>query len=58
VDEAEGVIPAGNKETALDAVRVGYQKTVLSTGVRAVGVRLGDGDAALEDIRKAGGRVE
>ena len=42
------------KETALDAVRLGYKTTVLRDGVRAVDVQPGDGDAALTAMAAAG----
>ncbi len=42
------------KETALDARRLGYEVTVIKAGVRAVDVRPGDGDRALEDLQAAG----
>jgi nicotinamidase/pyrazinamidase len=46
------------KETALDGLRLGWPTTVISQAVRAVDLQPGDGDAALEQIRDAGGRVE
>jgi len=42
------------KETALDAVRLGFETVVLRAGVRAVDVRAGDGDAALAELATAG----
>ena len=42
------------KETALDAVRLGFETVVLRDGVRAVDVQPGDGDAALADMQAAG----
>jgi nicotinamidase/pyrazinamidase len=46
------------KETALDAVRLGFGATVLLEGIRAVDLRPGDGDRAVEEMRGAGARVE
>jgi len=46
------------KETALDALRLGFATTVLREGVRAVNLHPGDGERALEEIRAAGGQVE
>lgn len=45
------------KATALDAVRLGYHTTVLQDAVRAVDLQPGDGEAAFDAIRAAGGRV-
>ncbi len=42
------------KETALDAVRLGFATTVLSDAVRAVDLQPGDGRAALEAMEAAG----
>ncbi len=46
------------KETALDALQRGFETAVLSDAVRAVDLEPGDGDAALEAVRAAGGEVE
>jgi nicotinamidase/pyrazinamidase len=46
------------KETALDAVRLGFGATVLLEGIRAVDLRPGDGDRAVEEMRRVGARVE
>ena len=46
------------KETVLDAVRLGFDTTVLTDGVRAVDVEPGDGDRALAAVRDAGARLE
>lgn len=46
------------KETALDALRLGFDVTVLRSGVRAVDLQPGDGDRALQDIAAAGATVE
>jgi nicotinamidase/pyrazinamidase len=46
------------KETALDALRRGFETTVLSKAVRAVDLQPGDGEAALAEIAAAKGRVE
>ena len=45
------------KETALDALRLGFHTEVLLDGCRAVDLRPGDGERAVEEIRRAGGRV-
>ena len=42
------------KETALDAVRLGFATTVLADAVRAVELQPGDGRAALEAMEAAG----
>jgi nicotinamidase/pyrazinamidase len=41
-------------ETALDALRLGFQTTLLTGCVRAVDLEPGDGDAALARLRDAG----
>ena len=43
--------------TALDAVRLGYQASVLLDGIAAVDLVPGDGDRALERMRAAGARL-
>jgi nicotinamidase/pyrazinamidase len=45
------------KETALDALRLGFDTEVLLDACRAVDLEPGDGDRAGEEIREAGGRV-
>ena len=45
------------KETGLDALRLGFEVTVLGDGVRSVDLRPGDGDAALAELRRAGAEV-
>ena len=42
------------KETALDAVRLGFATTVLAEGVRAVDLGPVDGDRALRELTEAG----
>lgn len=42
------------KATALDAVRLGYETTVLLDGIAAVNLEPGDGDQALDGMRTAG----
>ena len=42
------------KATALDAIRLGFDTTVLTNAVAAVNVAPGDGDRALQEIRVAG----
>ncbi len=44
------------KETALDAVELGYEVVVLTDAVRAVDLHPGDGDRALRALRRAGVR--
>ena len=43
------------KNTALDALRAGFQVTVDSTAVRGVEVQEGDSERALAEVRAAGG---
>jgi nicotinamidase/pyrazinamidase len=45
------------RETALDALRLGFGTEVIREGVRAVEREPGDGDRALADIADAGARV-
>jgi nicotinamidase/pyrazinamidase len=45
------------KETALDGVRFGFDVVVLTEAIRAVDLRPGDGERALEEVRRAGGRI-
>lgn len=45
------------KQTALDALRLGYETSVLNEGVRAVNLQWGDGERALQEIRDAGGSI-
>lgn len=42
------------KATALDAVRLGYETTVLLDGIAAVNFEPSDGDQALDDMRTSG----
>jgi nicotinamidase/pyrazinamidase len=42
------------KETALDALRLGYGATVLTDGIRPVEVEPGDGKRALDAMAAAG----
>ena len=46
------------KETALDALRLGFDVTVLRRGIGAVDLQPGDGERALAAIEAAGGHVE
>jgi nicotinamidase/pyrazinamidase len=46
------------KETALDAMRLGFEATVLRDGVRAVNRVAGDGERALREMERAGVRLE
>jgi nicotinamidase/pyrazinamidase len=45
------------KNTALDALRAGFQVTVDSTAARGVEVQPGDSEAALAEVRAAGGVI-
>lgn len=45
------------KASVLDALQAGLQVTLLSDAVRAVDVRTGDGDRALEEMRASGARI-
>jgi nicotinamidase/pyrazinamidase len=45
------------KETALDALRKGFEVVVLAEGVRGVDLQPEDGVRALDDVRRAGGVV-
>ncbi len=45
------------KSTALDAIRAGFEVVVLGDAVRAVNVKPGDGEEALQEMRKAGAVV-
>jgi nicotinamidase/pyrazinamidase len=42
------------KETALDAIRLGYETIALVDGIRAVDLAAGDGDAAIAAMQEAG----
>jgi nicotinamidase/pyrazinamidase len=42
------------KETALDAIRLGYETIALVDGIRAVDLAVGDGDAAIAAMQEAG----
>lgn len=44
--------------TVLDAVRLGFDVTVLRDAIRAVDLREGDGEKAIETMREAGARIE
>lgn len=45
------------KETALDALRLGYQTILPTAGTAPVDLQPGDGDAALDEVRQAGAEV-
>jgi nicotinamidase/pyrazinamidase len=45
------------KATALDAVRLGFETTVLVDAIAAVDLKPGDGDRALDELRGAGVRI-
>ena len=42
------------KQTVLDALRLGYQVYLLTDAIRAVDVHPGDGEAAINEMRRAG----
>jgi nicotinamidase/pyrazinamidase len=46
------------RSTALDAMAHGYPTRVVRKGVRAVDLRPGDGDRALDELRSAGATVD
>jgi len=46
------------KETVLDGRRQGFEVHVIGPAVRAVEVTAGDGERALDDMRKAGARID
>jgi nicotinamidase/pyrazinamidase len=46
------------KETAIDAVGLGFGTTVLADGIRGVNLEPGDDERAIEAIRAAGGTIE
>jgi nicotinamidase/pyrazinamidase len=45
------------KATALDAIELGFGTTVVANGCRSVELNAGDGERALDEIRRAGGVV-
>jgi len=46
------------RATALDAIREGFETTVLTDAVAAVDVEAGDGERALAEVRAAGARLD
>jgi nicotinamidase/pyrazinamidase len=46
------------KETALDGAAKGFDTVVLLEGIRAVDLRPGDGDRALDEVKRAGVDIE
>ncbi|MGH2819163.1 MAG: isochorismatase family protein, partial [Actinomycetota bacterium] len=46
------------KETALDATRKGFDTTILGDAIRAVDLEAGDGERAVEEMRRAGAVVQ
>jgi nicotinamidase/pyrazinamidase len=46
------------KETALDAVRLGFETAVRADAMRAVDLQPGDGDRALDEMAAAGARLD
>jgi len=45
------------RATVLDALRLGFETTVLADAVAAVDLAVGDGDRALDEMRAAGASV-
>jgi nicotinamidase/pyrazinamidase len=45
------------KETAVDAIRLGFETVLLKQAVRAVDLQPGDGARALEAVREAGAKI-
>ncbi len=45
------------KETALDALELGFETILLKDGIRAVDLESGDGERALRAVETAGGRL-
>ena len=46
------------KATALDALRLGFETTVLTDAIAAVDLEPGDGDRAIDEMRDAGAAIE
>ena len=46
------------RETVLDALRLGFETTVLASAIRAVDLAAGDGERALAAMREAGAHIE
>lgn len=46
------------KATAIDAAERGFETTVLAEGIRAVELQPGDGERAIEEMKRAGVRIE
>jgi nicotinamidase/pyrazinamidase len=46
------------KETALDGAAKGFDTTVLLEGIRAVDLQSGDGDRAIDEVKRAGVEIE
>ena len=46
------------RETALDALRKGFETVVLADATRPVELDPGDGERAFEDVRRSGGVIE
>jgi len=46
------------KATALDAIRLGFETTVLADVVAAVDLQPGDGERAMAELRKAGASID
>ena len=45
------------RATAVDALELGFQTVVLQDAVRAVDMRPGDGERALDEIARRGGEI-
>lgn len=45
------------KNTVLDSLKLGYKTVVIKEGIKAVNVNTGDGDQALEVMRKKGAEI-
>jgi nicotinamidase/pyrazinamidase len=45
------------RASAIDACREGFDTTVVTDAIRAVEVEPGDGERALEDMKRAGGKL-
>ncbi len=46
------------RDTALDAVRLGWETTVMASAIAAVDLEVGDGAAAMREMREGGVRID
>lgn len=46
------------KDTVLDGLKAGFKVVALTEAMRAVDVRAGDGERAIEEMRRAGARID